>query len=79
MTERTSGHSARGSPRRVAVVSIHVHVAVAAFGEELAQPLERERDGIGTRHADDVEALRARRIGERGLQRRGVVQKSRSA
>jgi hypothetical protein len=36
------------------------------------------RDGIGTRHADDVEALRARRIRERGLQRRGIAQKSRS-
>ncbi len=78
MTERTSGHSARGSPRRVAVVFHPRHVAVAAFGEELAQPIERERDGIGTGHADDVEALRARRIRQRGLQRRGIAQKSRS-
>ncbi len=55
-----------------------LHVAVAAVGQELAQPVERKRDGIGTGHADDVEALRARRIRERGLQRRGIAQKSRS-
>ncbi len=38
MTERTSGHSARGSPRRSAVAAIQIHVAVGAFGEELLQP-----------------------------------------
>ena len=79
MTERTSGHSARGSPRRVAVVSIQSMSPWRAVGQELPQPVERLRDGVGARHADDVETLRARRLGERGLQRGGIVQKSRSA
>jgi hypothetical protein len=46
---------------------------VAAFGQELTQPFERERNRIGTGHADDVEAVRARRFGERGFQRRRIV------
>jgi len=50
-----------------------------AFRQEALQPLQRLGDGIGARDADDVEALRARRLGERSFQRGGVVQKSRSA
>ena len=79
MTERTSGHSARGSPRRAAVVSIQSMSPWRALGQELPQPFERLRNGVGARHADDVEALRARGVGERGLERRGIAQKSRSA
>ena len=55
-----------------------IHVAMSAFGEEGSQPLGGQRDRIGPRHADDVKALGAGGVGERGLQlsRR---QKSRSA
>jgi hypothetical protein len=42
---------------------------VAAPGQELPQPFERERNRVGARDADDVEALRARGVGERSLQR----------
>ena len=33
------------------------HVAVGAFGEELLQPLLRQRRGVGPRDADHVEAV----------------------
>ena len=78
MIERTSGHSARGSPRRSALRRHPVHVAVRAVGEEAAQPLGGLRDGVRPRDADGVEAVRARGVGERGLER-GRRQKSRSA
>ncbi len=77
--ERTSGHSARGSPRRSAVVSIQIHVAVRAFGEELLEPRLGLRRGIGPRHADGVEAVLARGFDQRGFERGGIVQKSRLA
>jgi hypothetical protein len=52
---------------------------VAALGQELPQPFERQGNRVRARHADDVEALRARGVSERGLERGGIVQKSRSA
>jgi hypothetical protein len=52
---------------------------MGAFGEELAQPLRRLRDRIRPRDADRIEALVARSLDERGLERRAIVQKSRSA
>ena len=54
-----------------------VHVAVRAIGQELHQPFRGERDRIGAGHADDVEAMIARRSRELGLQRGRIVQKSR--
>ena len=55
-----------------------VHVAVGAGGEEVAQPLGRVRDRVRPRDTDRVEALRARGLGERRLER-GRGQKSRLA
>jgi hypothetical protein len=52
---------------------------MTALGEELPQAFQCKRDGIRARHADGVEALRARGIGKRALERGGIVQKSRSA
>jgi hypothetical protein len=46
---------------------------VAAFGQELSQAFGRERNGVGARHADDVETLRSRSIGERGPQRSRIA------
>ena len=56
-----------------------VHVAVRAVGEETLEPRFRLGDGVGPRHADDVEAVRARLLDQRGFDRGGIVQKSRSA
>jgi hypothetical protein len=52
---------------------------MSALGEKALQPLQRLRDRIGPRDADDVEAVLARGSRERGLERARVVQKSRSA
>ena len=56
-----------------------VHVAMGALGEEVLQPFRRLRNRVGPRHADDVEALLAGGARQRGLERRRVAQKSRSA
>jgi hypothetical protein len=50
-----------------------------AFGDESLEALAHLRDGIGPRNAEGVEAVRARGIGERGLDRGGIGQKSRLA
>jgi len=52
---------------------------VGAIGEELPQPLGRLRDRIRPRDGADIEAEAARGLRERRLQRRRIVQKSRSA
>ena len=79
MTERTCGHSARGSPRRAAVARHPIHVAMGALGQELLQPFRRLRDRVRPRDADGVEAVVARGAHERGFQRGRIAQKSRSA
>ena len=57
-TERASGHSARGSPRRSAVVGEPGHGAVVAVGEEVRRGAPAvSRRGVGRGDADDVEAL----------------------
>ena len=45
-----------------------------AGGKRLGEPWRGLRDGVGHREADRVEALRARRRGNRLPQRRGIVQ-----
>ena len=60
----------------VGVARHPIHVAVAAGFEECAEPRGRARDGVGPRHAEGVEAMRAGRFGERALGR-GRRQKSR--
>jgi hypothetical protein len=40
---------------------------VLAFGEKTCKPRFRLRGGVGARHADDIEAVLARRAGERLL------------
>jgi len=50
---------------------------MGALGQEPLQPLQRLWDRIRPRDADDVEAVLARGMGERGFQLIG--QKSRSA
>ena len=77
--ERTSDHSARGSPRRSRGRLHPVHVAVRAFGEELLEPRLGVRRGIGPRDADGVEAVLARGFDQRGFDGGGIVQKSRLA
>jgi hypothetical protein len=52
---------------------------MGAFGEELAQPIRCLRDRVRPRDADRIEAMVARDLDERRLERYGVVQKSRSA
>jgi hypothetical protein len=49
-----------------------------AFGEETFQAIARERDGIGPRDAEGIEAVFAGGLAQRVLDR-GYVQKSRSA
>jgi hypothetical protein len=56
-----------------------MHVAVGAFRQKLPQARRRLRDRIGTGDADDIEAVVARRLGERGFQCCRIAQKSRSA
>ena len=79
MTERTS------RPQRARIAAPGrgrrhpVHVAVSAVGQKAPQPLGRLRNRVGPRDADDVEAVCARGLGERRLERRRIVQKSRSA
>jgi hypothetical protein len=51
---------------------------VGAFGEELLQPLARERHRIGPRDADDVEAVRPRGLDQPRLEACEIGQKSRS-
>jgi hypothetical protein len=51
---------------------------MGADGEEFAQSLRSARDRIWTRDAERIEALRAGRLGERGLDR-SRRQKSRLA
>jgi hypothetical protein len=55
-----------------------LHVAMGAFGQELVQPLRRLRDRIRPRDADHVEAMVARGLHERRLERCAIAQKSRS-
>jgi hypothetical protein len=50
-----------------------------ALRDEGLEALARERDGIGPRDAERVEAVRARGVDERGLEMCGIAQKSRSA
>ena len=76
--ERTSAHSTRGIAAPVGVFRHPVHVAVGAGGEEVAQPLGRVRDRVRPRDTDHIEALRARGLGKRRLER-GRAQKSRLA
>jgi hypothetical protein len=52
---------------------------VGAFGEELLQALRCLRDRVWPSDADDVEAALDSRAHERGLERGGIIQKSRSA
>jgi hypothetical protein len=52
---------------------------VGALGQEMLQPFQRLRDGVRPRDADDVEAVVARGLYERGLERYRIGQKSRSA
>jgi hypothetical protein len=52
---------------------------VGVLGEELPQPLGGLRDRVRPRDGAEIEAEAARRLGERRLERRRIVQKSRSA
>jgi len=52
---------------------------MGAVGEELTQPLARQRDRVGPRDAEKVETVRARNVDERRLERNRIAQKSRSA
>jgi hypothetical protein len=52
---------------------------MGAVGEEARQPLGGQRNCIGARDADEVEAVVAGGLRERVFQRAGVAQKSRSA
>ena len=52
---------------------------MGAVGEELCEPALGERDRVGPRHADGVEAVRARARREFALELDGRAQKSRSA
>jgi hypothetical protein len=44
-----------------------------ALGEEAFEPRLRQRGCIGARHADDIEALLACEVDERGLDGGGVL------
>ncbi|GIK79543.1 MAG: hypothetical protein BroJett024_06480 [Alphaproteobacteria bacterium] len=55
-----------------------VHVAVAAFGQEMLQSVPRLRNGIGRGDTERIEAMPERFRLQRGLDRTGVAQKSRS-
>jgi hypothetical protein len=52
---------------------------MTALGEKLLQASESERNRVGSRDADDIEALCARGVRERGFECGGIAQKSRSA
>jgi hypothetical protein len=52
---------------------------MGAVREEAVEPAGRFRDGVRTRDADRVEAVPARGVCQRALQRGRIVQKSRSA
>ena len=78
MTERTSGHSARGSPRR-SLSAIQSMSPWAPVGQEARKLLLGLRDRVRARDPDDVEPVRPSDLGERRLDLRQVVQKSRSA
>jgi hypothetical protein len=52
---------------------------VVALGQELAQPLGRQRDRVRARDANRVKTELARDMGERRLERGCFAQKSRSA
>jgi hypothetical protein len=52
---------------------------VGAVSQELLQPLRRERNRIGPRDADGVEAMLPRGARQRRFERRWIAQKSRSA
>jgi len=43
-----------------------------AFGQEPLEPRFRLRGCVGARHAEDIEALCARRADERGFDRGGI-------
>jgi hypothetical protein len=55
------------------------HVAMRARREKLLQPFQRLRDRVGTRDADDVEAMGRCGRGQRRLQTGRIIQKSRLA
>jgi hypothetical protein len=52
---------------------------MGAVGEKARQPVFRLGDCVGPRDADRGKAVSLRGLAERGLQRRGIAQKSRSA
>jgi len=56
-----------------------MHVAVGAVGEKLREAEFCFAERVGSRDAGNVEAVRAREVADRGLDRGGVGQKSRSA
>ena len=56
-----------------------MHVAVGTLGQKLLQARRRLRNRVGRADTDDIEAVFARGIDERGLQRCRIGQKSRSA
>jgi hypothetical protein len=51
---------------------------VLSFGEKLLEPLLRQRNGVRRGDADGGEAVCARGVDERGLDRVRIGQKSRS-
>jgi hypothetical protein len=51
---------------------------VLSLGEKLFEPFFRERNGVRRGDADGGEAVRARGVDERGLDRVRIGQKSRS-
>ena len=75
-TERTSGQSAVGLPRRVRRVGEPGHRAVMAVGDRRLEPRRRVGDRVGRRHADRVEALGAR---ERLDQRAQLLRRQKSS
>ena len=52
---------------------------MGAVGQELPQPLERLRNRIGLRDADEIESIVVSGTYERSLERGRIGQKSRSA
>jgi hypothetical protein len=56
-----------------------IHVAMAALRDETLKPLFRFRNGIRRSDAEAVEAMVARGIAQRALDRDGIGQKSRLA
>ena len=69
MTERTAGHSARGSPRRSALAASQAMSPCAPAARNSRSRSARQRDRIRPRHADGIKALRPRGREQRRLQR----------